>query len=170
MKNMNKKAQIFEQVMYLPRVIILAALIFIVYALISSGIKNEIKTFDAESELIINRMIYSRSGISYYDENIDRVYPGIIDVKKLSNLNAVFNLPADDVHLSARVTLTQTGKLEPIIHYLNGEWFQRWYPLTSLMGLGGKQYKREQLPVTVFEQGKELVPGILQIEIIIPNE
>ena len=90
---MNKKgdlaAHFFLMICYV--VGILAFLTLLSY-LVTTAIAQSANTYNLEYYLVLNRMIYPKEGIFHYDEDIDRVYPGIIDSSKLDEkrLNTLF--------------------------------------------------------------------------------
>ncbi len=164
--------ELMEEVIQILRVFVLVGIVVVMYGLISLGINNEIDIFNAESELVIQRIIYDQDGISFYDSELKRAYPGIIDSKKFNNnhLETIFSLPKDDQHLAVNLSLKlEDGESKSVS--LNGKWFERWYPLRDRSGKGGKRWKQEAFPVTYFDQDKdEKIAGMLTVEVIIPND
>jgi len=166
---MNKKAQILDMMAHIPKMIILAVIIFVVYSLITSGIRNEINVFNAESELIIQRLLYSKEGLSYYDPDINRLMIGTIDINKFSDnsLQSMLGFNTLDQHLAARFTLS-TEK-EKKYAFINQEWFFKWLPLTGKLGVGGKGIQKEDFPVMIRNAEGTQEYGRLLIEVILPN-
>ena len=161
-----------EQILQILRVMVLSVIVLIIYGLVSLGINNNIEIFHAESQLIIQRIVYSAEGINFYDAELDRTFPGMIDSTKFSSghLQSVFNLPDDDQHLAVKLSLTIEGEEEKLA-YLNQEWFDRWIELTSFLGKGGRQLKSEIFPVIYFDKEQKLKKqGILKVEVIIRND
>lgn len=64
----------------------------ILSVLVINSIKISADTYHLEHYISFNRIIYSKDSIFYYDDSIDRVYPGVIDVEKLyeETLNNLF--------------------------------------------------------------------------------
>lgn len=164
-----KKGQAMEEMAHIPRVFLLVVLVFVIYGLISLGIKNNADISQAESELILQRILYSTQGISYYDLELQRLYPGTVDLNKFTTryLESIFSLPNEDQHISARIEL-KTNDLEIAPVYINEEWFNRWLPLTSFLGKGGKNLATETLPITIIKDNNK-IQGILRIEVITPR-
>ena len=48
--------------------------------LVKTYIVAEIDTQETQAGLFINNILNHKKGLSYYDEEMDRVYPGIISV------------------------------------------------------------------------------------------
>ncbi len=178
---MDKKAQedavgIMDMMEWLPRVVVLVVLIFIVHGLVNVGIKNEVDIFDAESEMIIQRLMHSKDSFTYYDADIGRLYPGMLELDKFTEqtLYSMFNPAGDDEHLSMKLTLTTWKKsrekldVKPI--YLNRENFEKWIVLTGFLGRGGKKLRTETFQVTALAKDNQKFVGDLKIEVVMPND
>lgn len=178
---MDKKAQedavgIMDMMEWLPRIAVIVILIFIVHGLVSIGIKNEVDIFDAESEMIIQRLMYSRDSFTYHDADIDRLYPGMLELDKFTEqtLYSMFNPAGDDGHLALRLTLaiwTKSGQQSDVKQiYLNKENFDKWIVLTGFLGRGGKKLRTETFQVTALGQNNQKFIGDLKIEVVMPND
>ena len=88
----NKKAQISQMVMYyIPRIFFTIIALFVVLALIRGFIVTKVNTEQAETNVYDFVLMYSKNGISYYDEEIGRVYPGVIDINDLEKIEKEIN-------------------------------------------------------------------------------
>ncbi|MDP7506162.1 MAG: hypothetical protein QF362_01825, partial [Candidatus Woesearchaeota archaeon] len=83
---MNKKAILsFNQLMAFIRILLLIVVMFAIVFLVNSAITMEINTFNAESELFIQQLLYSNA-LMLNDYETDRFYPAIIDLNKFNSL------------------------------------------------------------------------------------
>ena len=141
--------------------------------------EKDIDTFPVESEIFADRILYSNSGLWYYDENISRLYPGILELDKFNNkermessLNQTINYGDENKRTAAELILedSQGNKFGPI--YYNEqkykEWIE-WYKAGVKKGAGARQGETRKIVVTI-KKGNELSAGTLTMTILIPNE
>lgn len=76
-----------DMIMFIPKFIFLILVMICVIFLVKIFIVNNIDVRYAESMLIVERVTNSPTGITYYDEELMRPHPGVIDLKKFSNEN-----------------------------------------------------------------------------------
>jgi hypothetical protein len=168
---LNKKGMFGLLIMqWIPRIIFLTVVVFAIILLIRLEIKENVNITNAELELFIKRMIYSPNGINYYDQSINRAYPGIIDLKKFKNGENVTNFAVfygeSNNYIAARLTLIK----KKMNFTYNNDGYNKWYPLAQLkiLGMGSATMTTMNLPVQVYDNGK-LENDILNIEAITPN-
>ena len=92
---------------------LLVAGILVLLTLIHMYVITQIDTKEAEAAILINRILFSPNGISYFDEEISRTYPGIIDLEKFDDsiLEQSINLPENRI-VAARLILLDLNKEE----------------------------------------------------------
>jgi len=145
---MNKKGTIADEVLlFIPKIIFLVVLIFTFVILVKVLIVTNIDTKQIEAELLVNRLLFSQDGFSYYDESIDRLYPAIIDLesfKKLQNNpnildSEIINYGKDNPIISAKITLKRENEMDIPVFY-NKQRYDRWEPrvLPGITG-GGRE-------------------------------
>jgi len=146
---MNSKSQISDYLIaFIPRILFLIIVLTAIYILVNSYIKVEVDTFDAESNLFIQRVLYSRNSISYLDKETGQLYPGIIDVAKLATIEEDLKKSmsySDSRHLAARFVITNMLEEQVAVFYYNKDWFERWFPLIDMKGPGGVKSASKKL-------------------------
>ena len=140
-------------------------------------VERDINTFPAESEILFNKVLLSNNGLWYYDKDIDRIYPGILEFENFNDKEkieaslsksidygkysrAAFELVLED---------TEDTKFESI--YYNeqkySEWIE-WYKAGVTKGAGARQGATRKVNI-IIKKEKGLTPGTLEINILIPN-
>jgi len=184
----NKRAVISgEVIMVIPRILFLVAILFAVIILIKILIITTIDIREVESSILVNRLLFSKEVI-YYDKNIERLYPGIIDLEKFTELsNKEFNTldthalaygpydptanppigPPDNPIIAAKITLIRKNVPDIVVYY-NKERYDRWEPrlLPGVRGGAGsfKEFKDKKYVFVKDVSG--LSPAILDFFII----
>ncbi|MFA6888279.1 MAG: hypothetical protein WC254_02175 [Candidatus Woesearchaeota archaeon] len=169
---MNKHGIIDETWLFLfYRFIIVCLVALAMVLLVKTYIVTNIDIQKTHAELFRYDFLNMKEGISYYDTELQRVYPGIIPLSSFnSNIDEKFSygnhaLIAAELHL-----FTTTGENKGIIYY-NKEWYDRWIILvrTSWTGLGAAtEYVKNTTVLIRYEDGTT-EPGILQFSIVMPN-
>lgn len=140
-----------NELSYLVKVA-LVFIVFLVFTLmIRSHIKTEIDTQKTEADILFYRFIYSPHGLSYYDQDLDRLYPGIIDLGKMfgedgmtGNLEKAVSYAGDDGgHIGARFKLFNSTGQEIMTFFYHEDAFRRMYPL-SFGGSGPGSARRTE--------------------------
>ena len=155
----NKKAAILGyKVQWFIRMIITIIIVMTFVILINRGARIEFETFDAKAALLAQRLLYERGGLSYVDENTNRLYPGIIDGKKFSpeeinntkkELLDTIYYGEDQRQMAARIILRdkETSLVDPKVPswiiknerelFYNKDQFENWEPLRHGYWLAG---------------------------------
>lgn len=155
------------------RVFFLIVVIFAILILIRMYIVFSVDTFDAETEIIYNRFLYSVNGISYYDYKINRLYPGIIDVKRLDS--SILNKSADfgeDPHIGAMFVLKNIRKEVKKTVFYNKVLYEekiRLFRGGMTEGPGGARAVKKENYVLYRDNDGSTKQGFLEVEIVIPN-
>ncbi len=177
MKIKNKKGFIGEEVIFfIPRILFIIAVLFATVILIKSFIIGVIDIRDVESNILTNRLIYSKDGLSYYDNEIDRVYPGIIDLNKFNELSLInpnaldsslINYGGDNPIISAKIILKQEGK-DDIEVYYNRDRYDKWKPrvLASVRGGAGSVKAFNEHRYVLVKGDNRMTPAILEFNVI----
>ena len=171
----NKKSQISSEVIYIiPKIIFLTAVLFAVVILVKVFLITAIDVRQVESNVLVNRLLYSRY-ISYFDEDLKRVYPGVIDLNKFQQLTsnpnildtATISYGSDNPIIAAKITLKQKSKDDVTIFY-NKERFDKWEPraLSTVKGGAGSIKAFEYQKYVLVKYGEKLSPGILEFYIV----
>ncbi|MBU0471758.1 MAG: hypothetical protein KKF89_05275 [Nanoarchaeota archaeon] len=122
---------------------------------------NTVTTDNLEMNVFFNRLIYSTSALTYYDQELGRTYFGTIDLKKLNskNIEESISYPSKN-YFAANITLQ--GK-EPV--YYNKELFENLKPLRKLKGPGSAKYSVKEIRVS-YEEDNKIKTGLMKIEIL----
>jgi len=170
---MNKKAAIGMTLLQeIPRILLTIFVTLSIVFLISSFSKTEVKTFSVETNLMIQRIVFLEA-ISYYDQDINRIYPGIIDVEK-------FQAADFDARLSKSIFYSERNSwigaklyLQPmdygfrnIERYYNEDYYKLKEPLLGFKGIGGVDRNTQELFVLAIDQFGTKHPSKLTIDVI----
>ncbi|MFC2135447.1 hypothetical protein ACFLTH_12610 [Bacteroidota bacterium] len=152
-----------KTILMFPKFIFVAAIILVLIFFAYMFLFKNIKTDTIERQVFIERLLYSRNGLAYYDEEIGRTYLGMIDLKKYDSehLEKGINY-SSNYFLAAKITLQ--GK-ESI--YYHEELYKKMLPLAraGVKGPGGADYWSKENKVSFTEEGI-LKTRILRIETI----
>ncbi len=80
---MNKKAD-SKAILIIVRLIFISIVLVTFYIFVRMAISRDINTEELEANVIITRLLYQPDGIIYYDDNLNRYYPGVIDLAKFN--------------------------------------------------------------------------------------
>ena len=173
----NKRSLISgEMIMAIPQIIFLVAVLFAFVILIKVFIITHIDVRQVDANIFVNRVLLSKGAISYYDESIDRTYPGIISLERFLEIssinpnaldNEIMSYGADNPILAANMTLSREGYAD-IVAYYNKENFDRWEPklLPGVKGGPGSVKAFEKQRYILVKDVDTLLPGILYFFII----
>ncbi len=171
-----KKAEISQEIAFtFVRIIFLVVILFSVVLLVKVFFLEKIDTRETEASIFFNRVLYGKEGILHYDEKIERLYPGIIDLKKFQDaggdqnyLGLRFASYGDTPLLAAQLTLKQEGNLDMVAYY-NKEQFNRWEPraLSSVKAGAGSVSTFTKRAYVLVWNGEKLSPATLQAIILV---
>lgn len=173
----NKKATTFEILMWVPRIIFLVIIMFAIMILIRSYITTTIDISELEANVFINRILYSPTGISYFDSNIDRTYPGIIEFDKFKSqitekfLEKSVYYGKKNTEVGAKFILKDLSEDKEITVFYNEDFFKEQKKLVDAgftQGPGGARDYTKKYDVLILKNNV-LHKGILTIEVTIPN-
>ena len=158
---------------YIPRIIFVTIVTIIIIFVIAILHLTNVPTEDLRVVIFRQRVLKSVNGLSYYDGEINRLYPGIIDLEKYSkklnddNEALVENLyTAKDVEfITAKLTLKDlTNDKEYVTYYKKGR-YQNWVPFS----FDEKRFlKADKQKFVLIKDKDNFNPGRLQIEIVTP--
>ncbi len=167
------------------RIPIILLTAFAVLALVLVYIKASVDVFGIESNLFMYSMLNTKDGISYYDEELERLYPGVVDIDRFADtyvmekqLNETFNYGEYSV-ITVNMTLKSlegdvieynNHRVEPVVYHK--KWYERWIVLarTFLPGRGSIQERERSYYVLLrYPEGK-IEGGVLQISLLMPND
>ncbi len=174
----NKKADIIlEKVVHhiLEIIFTISVGVFIFFIV---HVEKDIDTFPVESNVLFSRILYSNNGLWFYDAEIDRIYPGILefenfnDVDKIESLlNKAIYYGDDNKRAAAELILKEENGAESVSVYYNKNMYREWeglYKAGITKGAGGRQGKTKTFNILIKKQ-QELIPGNLEITVLIPN-
>ena len=155
-------------------VFIISVSIFVLFIV---HVDKEIDTFPVESEILLNRILYSNNGLWSYDDKINRLYPGIIEFKEFNNKEKMEESLAKSLYYgteneraAALLTFVEGDKEIGTVYY-NEEKYNEWIPRYKggwTEGAGGWQARNKKINVLIKKE-EGLTPGTIDITVIIPN-
>lgn len=164
-----KRGTISTSVFYsLFNMFFMVLIVMTVVILINLFYITNVDARDAESRITGLSALYSTKGISYYDQELGRIFPGIIDMDKFTDeqINKAINIH-DNEFIAAKYTLNTIAGEEIKSVFLNKKWYERWKPLAGYPGAGASQSVILERYVLI--KNSEHVRGKLTIEVITPN-
>ena len=176
-EKMNKKATISGEVItFIPKIIFLIAVIFAFVLLVKVLLVTKVDVRQVEADILVNRILLSQNGISYYDESVKRLYPGVIDLKKFQEIGkgnpntldtGIITYGSDNPIISAKITLKQASK-EDISIFYNKDRFDKWEPraLPGIKGAGAFNSFKDKKYVLV-KEGDVIFPAVLEFFVVI---
>ena len=175
--NFKKRGEVSSEVLYfIPKIIFLTAVLFAVVILVKKFVIITTDIRPVESNILVRRLLYPKDGMSYFDSQLSRVYPGTIDLEKFrvlsqSNPNeldhSAISYGDSNAIISAKLTLKQQGR-EDITAYYNKDRFDKWEPrvLPGVIGGAGsvKVFKEKQY--VLIKENEKISTGILEFYVI----
>lgn len=133
---MDRKAQTisFEMLMWIPRLVYLVIVIIATSGIILAFIVTNVSVGDVESHILLHRLQFSPEGIVKYDSETRRVYPGIVDVSRLSSNRLESALNAGKKEVAARFKLVGLqDESELATAYLHEGTYKDWQPIAVVV-------------------------------------
>ncbi|RMF05286.1 hypothetical protein D6764_05100 [Candidatus Woesearchaeota archaeon] len=180
---MNKKGQhwVLNLTEILPLVIIITLSIVTIVTLTGSSLHFAVDSFDAEATAFATELLYAKGGLSYYDEDIGRVYPGLIDMERVQDkefpkkLAELFNTTDSNRVLGAKIQLSDYSgniiSITPLEIIYNKNYYQKWSVLANrgYKGPGGARKKEISFLVSTLYPDGRIYDGTLSIEVVKSN-
>ena len=172
-RGLGRKAQIgFNEIMAVAWLLFITGVALSVYFIVHTTLGGSLDTSDVEGNSIADNILFS-GAISYYDEDIDRIYPEKVDISKFKSDSLDKSLSYDKPPYessSGRFTLTNLEDAKSSTIYWSESWFERLKPKSGLGGRGSPNIiETKYIVIAGDENGKEH-PNILKEEIIIPRD
>ncbi len=173
----SKRAQIDEGWIFLfYRFVIVCLVAIAMVILVKMYIVTEIDVQQTQVDLFTSNMLNMKQGVSYYDEILQRAYPGIIlksDFENSADLETRLNEQMDygeyDI-IAAELTLfdAEQNKIGTVVY--NSEWYERWITLAQTFWSGKGSATDHFINKTVLiKEDAMLSSGILQFHVVMPN-
>lgn len=174
-----KKASIsFQSLIWVFRIIFIIIMCFSVIFMIGAFISTHIDVFEAEADIFFQRLIHSKNGISYYNEEIDRLYPLVIDLDKLKSdsfkeeIEKSIYYGDKNKQVGARIHVQDLEKKINLTLFYNKEFYNSKKVLVDAKlteGPGGARAIVREISVLV-KEGQDLRKGMLLVEVVIQND
>jgi hypothetical protein len=176
---MNKRGEFIDFVVsWIPKIIAISIIFLAVVFYVNRFVLTKLDVQDIEASLVVDRLMYSKTCLSYVDNELSRPYPGIIDLEKFNTEttdSCIYYGEDEDGNLknkytSAKLTLTYTeeGTEKTKTIYHNKDWYENWFPLVGISGPSGVLSHKETNYVLV-KKDEELLQGKLDFDVILPN-
>lgn len=128
----SKKAQTYETLMWaIPRFLFLIVVSLTILLLLRAFIVTNISIQPAEALLFINSALYGPGGFSYYDTEINRLYPGVVDQDNFNSART-----KNGINYGVDRALAAEFRIGSGTANYNEAWFNRWIPIAKA-GLKG---------------------------------
>lgn len=174
-----KKGAISEHlVLWIPKFIFLIIAFLSVIFLLRLLVVYNIDATEAEARVLTNRIFYSPNVIPYFDSDIARAYPGIVDFEKYkklqnSDVNEIdtrtITYGQDNKLIAAKMTLQNFETNAQDVVFYNKENYEFWEPRilsTVVGGSGSVNSITEQRYVLINNAGK-MKKGTLKMQVIV---
>ena len=159
---------------WIMRLIFLVVVMLAVVILVRTFIVTEVDSFEAEANLLMERIIYSPTIITYYDDTIERAFPGTIDFEKFQKaaerMDRSLSYGETNKHIGAEIDLLDTGKRRRHKAYYNKEEYEKLdvYARSRLKGPGSARAKNTTAYVLIRYPDGSISNGIMQIRVVMP--
>ena len=175
--SLHKKAQIDEGWIFLfYRFVIVCLVAIAMVILVKMYIVTEIDVQQTQVDLFVANMLNMKQGVSYYDETLQRAYPGIVllaDFEHPSGLETRLNEQMDygeyDILATELTLFDNQGNTVGTAVY-NREWYERWIVLAQTFWSGKGSATEYFINKTVLIKDDALLSqGVLQFHVVMPN-
>ncbi len=170
---MNNKAMIDETWLFLfYRFIIVCLVALAMVLLVKTYIVTNIEIQETHAELFMYNVLNVKEGISYYDPEIQRAYPGIVSLDSFqTNLDERMDYGGNTL-IAAKLDLFDTAGQLLSTNYYNKEWYERWIVLarTSWTGFGVPTEYISNKTVLIRNNDGTMKQGVLQIDVVIQKD
>ncbi|MCX6709839.1 MAG: hypothetical protein NTV63_02685 [Candidatus Woesearchaeota archaeon] len=158
----------FDVVLAVPLLLFLVML-FLSYVFFANAFVST-KTYvgPVEAKVYSNAILYSKNCFSSYDDELDRVYPGTIELERVNNeiFEKCLNFSTTE-KLAAKIEILD-GASEKHEAFYNKDRYILWESITGISGAGSATEYVEEGPVLIREKEKNR-NGWITISVIIPN-
>lgn len=162
----------FNMIVMIPRIIFLVIVLVSCVILIRLFVINEFETKELQADILVNGLLYSAGGVSWYDAETGRAFPEVIDVQQFSGRDfdhALFF--SGNNFMTAKIELFNRDFTTIGAGFYNRQWYENWEPLLTLNIPGiGKIVKIErQYPIIVRQPNGELRNGFVRFTVLQPK-
>ena len=164
---------------WIMRILFLVVVMLAVVTLVRTYIVTSVDSFDAESTLLVERILYSPGLIMYVDHTIDRPYPAIIELEKFTSadieqrLMDAMNYGDKNQHIAAEIKLKDLKDGRSYTTYYNKFGYENWDVLTRLrianIGAGSARAMESSAYVLIHHSDDTFSRGNVQIRVVMPS-
>ena len=164
---------------WIMRILFLVVVMLAVVSLVRIYIITSVDSFDAESTLLIERLLYSPELITYTDHTIDRSYPMIIDLERFTSddieqqLMEAMDYGDKNQHIAAEIKLKDLENGRTYTKYYNKIGYENWHVLTRLklanIGAGSARAMNATAYVLIRHDDDTISRGNVQIRVVMPS-
>lgn len=170
---LNKKAQTgmtMNQGLLIVRMMFMIFVSVSVVFLVFKFVALSVDVKPAEGNILLNRLISSPGCLAYTDLELNRSYPGIIDMARFnsSHLDDCIYFGESNDYAAANLTLLilGTGKLNTT--YYNKDGYIILRPRAGLAGTGGVMLFKQKRYV-LLKDGEDMKRALLTVELVLPG-
>jgi hypothetical protein len=172
-KKLNRRADDlgFDFIIILP-LILFITLIFLSYVFfVRAFINSKMLSAAAETDIYFARIEFSDKCFAFYDTEIGRAYPGIIDLGRLNNktISECINFTISErFAMSVNVSKISGGN-ETVVVYAP-DTFDLGKEFIGASGPGSYSMYRRSWPVVIRENENSSAAGVMDITILLSND
>ncbi len=164
--------------MWIPRIIFVAMVMFSVVFFVSGYVKLNFDTFDTEADIFTYRLLYGQGGLSGIDHDTQRQDLGVLKENELSQIfdksSSTLYYGTENSEIAALVSIkTADGKKSLGPYYYNKELYDKKSPIAQTVGgykgPGGVRMQERTLYVLLQNTNGERQPAYINISVLIPN-
>jgi len=160
---MNKKGVTI--IYFIPKIFFLVIVVLSVVFMVNGFIITEIDSREAEAYILINRILYSPNGIVYYNSQLERAYPGMIDLSRFDKIVLEDSLySSHNDWIGAKLNLMKLDKTNIKTIKYNEEVYDSLY-LQS--GIKGGPIEKTSQKYVLIKNEEEIISGILDISVVV---
>ena len=173
LRGLNKKSQLayFQLMFMFIRIAVLLLVLFSIVILVHMFVNESMNVQDEEVKMFPEFLLYSKYGLSHYDQQTNRVYPGILNYAEITNTNLIqakLDHSFDYGNYKLMAIKFNFVDLDPQVEgiqefYYKKERYDEWMGLTGLKARITKQFvTKKKTTVNVIIRKEAEVDGIVK--------
>lgn len=176
-KSKTKKGVAFDVIRWIWRFIFLVIVLGLIVSLVAIynvGYKQN----QIEVELFYYSLFTSKNGISYYDSDVDRLYPYVLDYDKLNqeyfdellSNNFFYGEKNEVIGVKLECKIKMDARTETKIMFYNPDYYKKLEPIANIKGPGGSTKFTSTLNSAAVRKDGNIYNSICDYTLLIQNE
>ncbi|MFW6311982.1 MAG: hypothetical protein ACOC1K_07085 [Nanoarchaeota archaeon] len=170
---MDKNGIISLQMMqWVGKLIFLVIVVFSCIFLIRMYMDTDLEVNETEFNVMIYRLLYSKNGISFYNDVTSEVEALVIDMSKFEELNNSIFYGEENSHIAANIVVKDSDNKVLLDWIYNKDKWKIWEIIANLKWPGpGGMYDSgiRKYPVDIMIDENSIKKGIVEIRLIMPR-